>query len=259
MIAYASYLPKKSSIVRDSVAICGINSLFSLIAGFGVFAIIGYMSQATGKPIEKVVDNPIGLAFVVYPQAITLLPAFSNLFGILFFGSLVIAGLSSSISIIEAFTAGVIDKFHYSRKVVTSVLAILGFLGGIIFTTQAGLYWLDIVDHFLNHYGLIVVGFFECIVVAWVYQSRKLRQHINNYSEWTIGKVWGFCVKVIVPIVLLFLLISSLADELKAPYGGYSRLAVILIGRDWLLGTFFAAIIISLRPWRVEPKERNLS
>lgn len=259
MIAYASYLPKKSSIVRDSLTISGINCLFSLFAGLGVFAVLGYMAKTTGQPINKVVTESIGLAFVAFPKAISLLPAFSKFFGALFFGSLVIAGLSSSISIIEAFTSGIVDKFHYSRKAVVSVLSIFGFLGGMIFATQSGLYWLDIVDHFLTQYGLVIAAILECFLVGWIYKASKLREHINKYSAVKLKGWWCLCIKVIAPLVLVMILASSLINEFSKPYGGYSRLAIILIGRDWLIYTLFFALLVASYPWRIEPKERMLT
>ncbi|MBN3040817.1 MAG: sodium-dependent transporter [Candidatus Omnitrophica bacterium] len=258
MIAYASYLPKKAAIVRDSLVISCINCSFSLFAGFGVFAVLGYMAKTTGQPINSVVRESIGLAFVAFPKAISLLPHFSKLFGILFFGSLVIAGLSSSISIIEAFTSGIVDKFHYKRKTVVSVLSVLGFIGGIIFATQSGLLWLDIVDHFLTQYGLVIGGIFECFLIGWIYKTVKLRMHVNRYSDWKIGKWWSFCTRVVVPVALMILLISSFKTELKTPYGGYSWLALVLIGRDWLLVTLYMAIIVASHPWRLEPSERMI-
>lgn len=258
MIAYASYLPKKSEIVRDSLIISGLNCLFSLFAGFGVFAILGYMAHSTGQPISEVVSESIGLAFVAFPKAISLLPAFSNIFGVLFFGSLVVAGLSSSISIIEAFTSGLVDKFHYSRKSVVSALAIFGFLGSVVFATQSGLYWLDIVDHFLTQYGLVIAAIFECILLGWVYKANKLKTHINHYSSWRLRGWWNVCVKLAAPLILLVILCSSLIEEFSAAYGGYPRLSIILIGRDWLIYTLFLAIVVASHPWKIEPSERNL-
>ena len=153
MIAYASYLPRKSRIIKDSFIITIANCLFSLFAGLGVFSILGYMAHSTSRGFSDVVSHSIGLAFVAYPKAISMLPAFQRVFGLIFFAILVIAGLSSVISILEAFTSAVIDKFHYPRRAVVSILSITGFLGGIIFITRAGLSWIDIVDHFLTHYG----------------------------------------------------------------------------------------------------------
>jgi NSS family neurotransmitter:Na+ symporter len=258
MIAYASYLPKRTQIIRDALIISGINCLFSLLAGVGVFAVLGYMAQTTSLPISEVVTESIGLAFVAFPKAISLLPAFSNLFGILFFGSLVIAGLSSSISIIEAFASGIVDKFHYSHKAVVSVLCVAGFLGSMIFTTQAGVNWLDIADHFLTQYGLIIGAIFECIVIGWFFKVNKLRGHINHYSGWKVPIFWNFCIKIISPLILIAILISSLIEEFSHNYGGYSPIAIVLIGRDWLIYSLFAALIIAFQPWRLDPRQRML-
>jgi NSS family neurotransmitter:Na+ symporter len=256
MIAYASYLPRKSEIVRDSLTISLANSLFSIVAGFGVFAILGYMAHATQQPIGQVVSQSIGLAFVAFPKAISLLPAFSRIFGMLFFASLVIAGLSSSISIIEAFTSGIVDKFHYPRKIIVSILCVAGFLGSIVFATQAGLFWLDIVDHFLTRYGLVIAAIFECIIIGWIYRAKRLREHITNTCAWRLPRVWDASVKIVIPIVLVILLINSLIKEFTSAYEGYPVLSLVLIGRDWLIFTLFLALIVSGRTWKIEPAQR---
>ncbi len=251
MIAYASYLPKKSQILKDSIAISFTNCFYSVFAGLGVFSVLGYMSHVTQKPLEEVVSKGAGLAFIAYPKAISLLPAFQNLFGVVFFAILVIAGLSSSVSILEAFTSAIIDKFQYKRKVVVSVLSILGFLGSVIFTTQAGIHWLEIVDHFLTTYGLLTAGFLECILIGWIYKTHRLREHINHVSVFKLSKIWDFCIRVVCPLVLATLLFNSLVKEFKQPYGGYSILSLIILGRDWLIFTLFLALLFSFRPWRL--------
>ncbi|MBU1043842.1 MAG: sodium-dependent transporter [Candidatus Omnitrophica bacterium] len=257
ILAYASYLPKKSQIVRDAVIISFVNCLFSVFAGFGVFSVLGYMAHNTGQPISEVVTESIGLAFVVYPKAISMLPAFSREFGLMFFAILVIAGLSSGISILEGITSAIIDKFHYSRKVVVSALSIIGFLGGIIFTTRAGILWLDIVDHFVTNYGIIIAAILECIIIGWIFKAKKLRDHINHFSSWNLNKCWwDISVKVIAPVILGGLLISTILEEIARPYGGYTRLALLVIGRDWIVLTVFMAILVSASAWKVEPKHR---
>jgi len=213
------------------------------------------MAYVNSLPIDKVVNQSIGLAFIVYPKAISTLPYFKHLFGIIFFGILVIAGLSSAISILEAFTSAVVDKFHYPRKVVVSVLSVLGFLGGIIFTTQAGLYLLDIVDHFLTNYGLVIGGIFECFILGWIYKAKRLREHISHTSQIRLSKLWDFSIKVISPLVLIVLLTSSLKQEFSSAYGGYSPLALILVGMNWLIYTLFFAFIVAAYGWRKELKE----
>ncbi|MEJ2380886.1 MAG: sodium-dependent transporter, partial [Gammaproteobacteria bacterium] len=93
MIAYASYLPDKANITGNALLTAFINSGYSLFSGIAVFAVLGFMAGASGQPLSAVVTQSIGLAFVAYPKAISLMPG-GNLFGALFFLCLTVAGLS---------------------------------------------------------------------------------------------------------------------------------------------------------------------
>jgi NSS family neurotransmitter:Na+ symporter len=248
MIAYASYLPEKSDISRNAILTGFINSGYSLFAGLAVFSVLGFMATSCGKPLSEVVSQSIGLAFVAYPKAVSLIPG-GNVFGAIFFLCLVVAGVSSSISIIEAFTSAAVDKFGFRRKPLITAISILGFLGSIIFTTQAGLLWLDIVDHFLTHYGLVVVGILECILVGWLFKLKVLRKHINKISSLKLGIWWETLIKYFVPLMLGLILLGDLYNELSKPYGGYSWTSLVLIGVDWVLLTLIASFVIASRPW----------
>lgn len=257
MIAYASYLPKKVDIVKDALIISLGNCAFSFIAGFAVFGTLGYMAQTTGVEVADVVDKAIGLAFVSYPKAISLMPAFSQLFGFVFFLSLVIAGLSSGISIVEAFSSALIDKFHLSREGVVTFVCISGLVGSVIFTTKSGLIWLDIADHFITHYGLMLIGILQCVVVAWIYKASKLRKHINEIAPPLLTKVWDYCAMYVTPLVLLLLIINSLNAELKGPYEGYPLRAVLLIGPVWMVVILIASLFVSMYPWQKELEDNH--
>jgi NSS family neurotransmitter:Na+ symporter len=254
MIAYASYLPREADINFDACVTSVIDTLVSLVAGLAIFGTLGYMSAQTGKPFEQIVTHGIGLAFVAYPQAISLLPSFPNVFGVLFFLTLTVAGLASSISIVEAFNAAIIDKFRYSRRIVVSALSVAGFLAGLIFTTGGGLAWLDIVDHFLSHYGLFVACILQCVLLAWVYKISELRDHVNSLSSLKIGRLFDLSIKYLIPIVLGVLLWNDLVADVRRPYGGYPWLMLLLIGAGWLLATLIAALFVASRPWRKPPR-----
>jgi len=250
MVTYASYLPRRADINFNACMTSLVDTLVSLVAGLAVFGTLGYMAAQTGKPFHEIVQHGIGLAFVVYPQAISLLPSLPYLFGLLFFLTLTVAGIASSISILEAFTAAVTDKFHYPRRAVVTALSMIGFLGGIIFTTGGGLAWLDIVDHFLSHYGLFLVCILQSVLVGWIYGSSRLREQVNAVSLFRVGRLFDFSIKYLIPVVLVVLLVHDLINDISQPYGGYPWIALILIGRDWLILTFIAALIVATRPWR---------
>lgn len=252
MIVYASYLPKKVDIIKDALIISVGNCLFSFIAGFAVFGTLGYMSHATGQPIDQVVSKSIGLAFITYPKAISLMPSFSRLFGIMFFTSLVIAGISSAISLVEAFAASLMDKFNVTREKIVTIVCIVGFAGSIIFCYQSGIYWVDIMDYFVTHYGLVIIGIFECIVIGWIFKASKLRDHIDHSFDKKLWPIWDICIKYVVPGALVTLLINDLVILFKDGYEGYSALALLLIGRDWLIFLLVVAFLVSLSPWKKE-------
>ena len=249
IMAYASYLPRKTDIVKDSLIVCVANSIFSIVAGFAVFSVLGFMAAEQGVAISEVVTKSIGLAFVAFPKAISMMPA-SKLFGSVFFAMLVVAGISSAISIIEAFTSAIIDKFAYSRKTVVSFVCVFGFLGSLLFVTNAGLLWLDIVDHFLTNYGLVLGAVFECVLAGWLLRAHVLRAHINSVSDVRLIKFWDISVMYIAPAVLVIILLQSLITEFTSAYEGYSVVSLIVIGRDWLMYTFCAALVVSSHPWK---------
>jgi len=256
MIAYASYLPEKTNITKNAILTAFINCGYSLFAGFAVFAVLGFMASSQGKPINEVVSQSIGLAFVAYPKAVSMIPG-GNIFGAIFFLCLVVAGITSSISIGEAFVSALVDKFAFKRKTVVTVISISGLLGSIIFATRAGLLWLDIVDHFLTHYGLVVVGIFECILIGWFFKLRVVREHVNRISSIKLGIWWEVLIKYFVPLVLGAILAGDLVSEFSKPYGGYSWASLILIGVDWILLTLIAAFVIALRPWKTRQNKSS--
>jgi NSS family neurotransmitter:Na+ symporter len=252
MITYASYLPRKTDIVGNALWTCIINCLYSFIAGFAVFGVVGFMAKANEVGIDQVIKSGPQLAFVVYPEAISQLPFGNQLFGIMFFLVLIMAGLSSGISLVEAFTCALIDKFEWSRRKVVSGLCLLGFLGSIIFTTRAGLLILDIVDHFITSYGLVLGGLLECILVGWLLKAKVARAHVNSSGGVRLSILWDYCIRYITPLILAVILIKSFLNEFHEAYGGYHQDALILFGIDWLMIGVVVAIALTFYPWHPE-------
>lgn len=254
MIAYASYLDRKANIVEMAVWTSVINCGYSFIAGFAVFGTLGYMAAQTGLPPDEVVKQGPGLAFVAYPKAISLLPYGREVFGMLFFFVLILAGLSSGISIVEAFACAAQDKFNARRGKLITILCLIGFAGSCLFMMRSGLFWLDIVDHFLNIYGLVFVGLLECIIIGWAYKTRILRKHVDDLSRRRWSPLWANSIKFIVPAVLIVILGLRLLEDIRKPYGDYPRTAVIFLGFLYIVLALVAGIVFTFFPWKGEMK-----
>jgi NSS family neurotransmitter:Na+ symporter len=256
MITYASYLPDQTDIGKNAFITCLVNCLYSFVAGFAVFGIVGFMAHSQGVPFEDAIKGGPQLAFVVYPQAISLLPSMNILFGIIFFLMLVIAGLTSGISLIEAFACAVTDKFDWGRGRVVTGICILGFFGSLVFTTKGGLYLLDIADHFITNYGLVVGGLLECLIIGWILKASVLRKHVSRLGT-TIPALWDVLVKYITPAILIYLLYLSLSGDLSERYSGYPARQLILYGGGFMLCCFIAALVLTLAPWKPEKLKRR--
>jgi len=251
MIAYASYLPKDSDLTNNGFITALANCGYSFLMGFGTFGILGYMAHTQNVPFEKVVSQSIGLAFVTIPKAINMLPGANALIGITFFVALVFAGLSSSISLVEAFASGVKEKYNMSRIKAVNIVCGISFLIGFIFITNAGLYFLDVVDRFLNNYVIVGAGIAECIILGYIYGTNKLREHANKVSEIALGSWWDFCVKVITPVILGITYIMNLKTDLTTPYGGYPWSAIYVLGWGTVIAVVIAGIILSKSKWQM--------
>ncbi|MBM4760747.1 sodium-dependent transporter [Bacillus sp. B15-48] len=243
MVTYSSYLPKKSDITNNAFITGFANSSFELLAGIGVFAALGFMAMQQGVGIDEVVSKGVILAFAVFPQIINELPAFSSTFGLLFFLCLTLAGLSSLISIVETYIAGVQDKFKVSRTKAVAIGGGLSALISILYATQGGLNFLDTVDAFINNYGVAVAGLVEIIIVVWIAkQLNQLRDHANAISDIQLGSWWTICLKYITPAVLGVMMIMNIKTDLETSYGGYPESFNFYFG--WLVA--IAAIIFGI-------------
>lgn len=245
MIAYSSYLPPKSDVANNAYIVSFMNAGTSLIAGFTVFSVIGYLAFQRGEPVSTVVgEGGAGLAFIVYPAAINEMGTFAEVFGILFFLTLITLGIDSSFAFVETFIAGLTDISIDPRKARIFTCSFI-FLGGIVFTTGSGLYWLDIIDHFLNNFGLITVGILECIIVGHLFGAERMAHSSNRYSELSIGRGWMYSIKYVTPFILgsiIFVKITQLAGGYN-DYPGWS----LWIGAGLLVVTVVSGFLLSHR------------
>jgi len=252
LTAYASYLPKDQDISNSAFITTFADSVTSYLAGFAVFSILGYFAVATNQDIVKAAGNGgPGLVFMVYPEAINSLPAAlgpftKSIFGIVFFVMLLSLGIDSAFSLVEAVVAGIHDKWpRVNRARIAAIICAVSFILGIIFITDAGLVWLDIVDHWCNNYGLVTVGLLECIIVGWLIKTSTLMDSINESAEIRVGMWWLLCIKFITPIVLCTLLALNVRTELMERYSGYDLWALLAGGWLMLLGAAVAAFFLT--------------
>ncbi|MEU2383505.1 sodium-dependent transporter [Streptomyces sp. NPDC012461] len=251
MITYASYLRRRADLTGTAMVAGFANSAFEILAGIGVFATLGFMAAAQGVGVDEVASSGIGLAFIAFPTVISQMPM-GALFGALFFGSLVIAGLTSLISIVQVVIAAVQDRTGMRR-----VPAVLGVGGAIalvsilLFPTDSGIYLLDAADHFINQYGVALAALVVLVVVGWLLRRLPaFQQHANEASAMRLGRWWLICLGIVTPLVLGWMMVDSLRAEFSENYEGYPTSFLLWAGWGVAAGAVIVAVILSLLPWR---------
>uniref|UniRef100_A0A8C3FAW8 Sodium- and chloride-dependent glycine transporter 1 n=1 Tax=Chrysemys picta bellii TaxID=8478 RepID=A0A8C3FAW8_CHRPI len=173
LITMASYNKFHNNCYRDSIIISITNCATSVYAGFVIFSILGFMAQHLGVDVSQVADHGPGLAFVAYPEALTLLPI-SPLWSVLFFFMLILLGLGTQFCLLETLVTAIVDEvgndWIIRRKMfVTLGMAVVGFLLGIPLTTQAGIYWLLLMDNYAASFSLVIISCIMCVSIMYIY------------------------------------------------------------------------------------------
>ena len=170
MTAYGSYNPIRQNIAFDEKVISLLDLFTSLFAGFVVYTVLGHLNHID-PDTDWYSQASFGLVFSAYPVAITELDDAEQLFGVLFFLVLFLLGIDSLFSLVEALTTVIVDSdvgraLGAKHSVVSLATCIAGAGLSSIYCLGSGLYWLDIVDRYINNYGMVFLGWYCFFVFA---------------------------------------------------------------------------------------------
>ncbi len=253
MVTYASYLPRKANLTGAGLVAAFANSSFEILAGIGVFAALGFMAFSQGVAVGDLegLTGPI-LSFVTFPQIISMMPG-GALFGVLFFSSLVLAGFTSLLSLLQVVSGGIQDKFGFSPRNAALIMGIPAMVISVaLFGTQSGLNALDVVDSFINNLGVVASAVALTLLVSWMGPRLPfLRRHLNSVSSIKVPRVWEVLVGIVAPAALGFMLISAIWNYLQSGYGDFSDRYLAILGWGAVGFAIAFALIMTALPWRV--------
>ena len=250
MITYSSYLKSKTNLVGTAHVVAFANSSFEALAGIGVFATLGFLAASSGQPVGEVAEGGIGLAFIAFPTIISQMPG-GTVFGVIFFGCLSIAGLTSEISVVEVCISAIRDKFGLARwAATTAVILPLVIASVLLFPTTTGASTLDIFDKFVCSIGIVSAAIISMLTISWGLRHLPVLQlHLNALSSRKVGRPWRFYVSVLTPAVLLIILGTETHSIITEGYGNYLQWALLVFGWLPILCFFVVSLLLPLAPW----------
>ncbi|OOF70066.1 sodium-dependent transporter [Rodentibacter caecimuris] len=254
IMTYASYLKKDTDLTGTGMVVAFSNSSFEVLAGIGVFSALGFMAFEANKEVAEVASSGIGLAFIAFPTIISQ-AKFGTLIGILFFGSLTVAALTSFISVLEVIIAAVQDKLKLGRVKSTFLVGIpMGVISTLLFGTTTGLPILDVVDNFVNKFGVVAVAFCFITAIGLSGYSGVLAEHINRTSSTKVGKMWWFFAGIATPLLLAYMLIFEAVTIFNKGYGDYPTWFINVFGWGMSISLVIGSFLLSRLKWKNELK-----
>lgn len=256
MLTYSSYRKRRSNLSSPGLVVAFANSSFELLAGVGVFATLGFFAMQQGIDVGDVSGTGVGLAFMTFPAVVAEMPM-SQLFGVLFFGSIVMAGLTSLISVLEVVVSAFMDKFGLTRKqAVWGIGGVLAIVSILLYTTTSGLTALDTIDNWSNNIGIVAAAVVSTVTVMWVFRrGPELSFHLSTLSTFKAGRVWRILVSVLSPAVIGVMLVQVIGTLIAEGYEEYPSWYLLVFGWGAIVLMIVGVIVLTSMKWKREPTD----
>ena len=239
---YATYISEKSRLIDDVLFVVVANSIYEIFIAVGVFSILGYMSVTSSIPIDQLISEGTSLIFIVLPEVFMKMGIIGRILAPLLFLAVLFAGFTSSLALFEPLLASVCDKFGWSRRKGVTVLTAIACFFSLFFSTGISSYLVEIVDTFVNEFGILILIAIQAIIFTWYYDTDEVIPVLNGTSTFNVGKRWKFVLKYVLPIMLIVMWIVGVAQlvfELDMfKLGIYLAITIIVI----VLSVFFVKV-----------------
>lgn len=223
LATYASYFDKNMNLAGSAFNVCAIDTLVAIISGFIIFPAV--FSVEGVQP-----DAGAGLVFITLPHvfssAFSQMPLLGYVFSTLFYLLLLLAALTSSISMHEICTAFVSEHYNLSRKysatLVTLVYLVLGTACSLSFgpwkdCTLAGMTIFEWFDFATAMFIMPIGGIFISLFAGWCLKRQLLTDELTNNGALKVRglKVLIFLIRWVAPVGVGMVFLNELAKLFK--------------------------------------------
>ena len=218
LATYASYFQRDVPLVSSAFSVCFIDTLVAILSGFIIFPAVFSVSGVE-------VDAGPGLVFITLPNVFNMafgdVPVVGYLFSGLFYILLLLAALTSSISMHEIDTAFLHEKFHLSRphaaSVVTAVCLVLGAACSLSFGSWEdvrifGMGFFELFDFLTAKFIMPLCSIFISIFVGWVLDRKLVRSELTNDNTLHIraARFFVFLIRWVAPFGMSIIFLNEL-------------------------------------------------
>ncbi|XP_040901650.1 sodium- and chloride-dependent GABA transporter 2-like [Toxotes jaculatrix] len=211
-----SYNTYNNNCYKDCLWLCFLNSGTSVVAGFAVFSVLGFMANEQGVPIAEVAESGPGLAFIAYPQAVAMMPL-PQLWSVCFFVMLILLGLDTQFVVMEVVMTSIIDMFPTvmrrpgRREYFLLLFCLMCFFSQLVMITEGGMYVFQLFDYYAcNGACILFLCVFETLALGWIFGAERLYGIIKDMTGVHANPFFKICWLFLTPLVSLASFICSL-------------------------------------------------
>ena len=217
LVTYSSYFSNETHLVRSAINVCIIDTMVAVLSGFIIFPTVFSVG------IDP--DAGPGLVFITLPNVFNMMfgemPIVGYVFALLFYVLLLLAALTSSISMHEICTAFISEHFQKSRRcaatVVTTICLLLGACCSLSFgpwqeITVFGRGFFDLFDFTVTKFLMPLGGLLMTFFVGWYLDRRLVEQQLTNEGTLSARMTRPLLVLIrwVAPIGILVIFINEI-------------------------------------------------
>ncbi|CAF3775149.1 unnamed protein product [Rotaria sp. Silwood1] len=210
---------------------------FDVFAGFAIFSILGYMSLKTGLPIAQVAQGGPGLAFIAYPQALSIMPG-GPFWAVVFFFMLLTLGLDSQFAFADVIISGLLDSFKQLRRhkiFVTISYCIVCYLLALPICAPGGIYLFTLMNEYASNLSVFACAFIEFVLIAYIYGFNNFMEDIRMMlGKRPLEPYWFFTWCISGPLVTLIIFFSTVI-RFRTPTEGNYEYPAYANALGWLM------------------------
>ena len=200
MTTYGAYVQRNQSISGLAVRVAAVDFLVAFLAGAVIFpCVFAFGINPSQGP---------GLVFVTLPNIFNMMPL-GRLFSVAFFSLLVVAALTSSISLLEVVVAYIKTSFTMGRRKATVIAASFTLLFGIACAVSP--LFFSIVDNLTANVMMPLGALLIVIFAGWILPSSKMQDELSAHGEtFSLFRLYYIVLRYVVPIVILIIFANGL-------------------------------------------------
>ena len=205
IITYASYLSKGDDIVLSGLTASSLNEFAEVILGGSIVIPLAFAFFGSAGAREAAHSGSFNISFVTMPLIFARM-GWGTLFSFLWFLLLFLAGLTSSISLIEPTVAFLGDELSVSRKRAVKIVAAATFIlcQFPIFFIARGV--VDDIDFWAGSFFLVVFAAAECVLFIWIFGIQRAWDELHHGSEMRVPRFYKPVIRYVTPTFLLLIL-----------------------------------------------------